>query len=54
MCGRFTQNYTWADLHDALDVIGQAPESALREWVVSKRVNRAGYGDDDPTLTEAV
>ncbi len=30
------------------------PEDALREWVVSTRVNRAGAGDDDPALIEAV
>jgi putative SOS response-associated peptidase YedK len=27
-----------------------AAESALREWVVSRRVNRAGEGDDDPAI----
>ena len=27
-------------------------ESALREWVVSNRVNKAGVGDDDPSLVE--
>ena len=26
--------------------------SALREWPVSKRVNRTGVGDDDPTIVE--
>jgi putative SOS response-associated peptidase YedK len=30
------------------------PEGALREWVVSTRVNRAGVGDDDATLTAPV
>ncbi len=29
-----------------------AAESALREWIVSKRVNRTGVGDDDPTIVE--
>jgi len=27
-----------------------APESALREWLVSPRLNRTGAGDDDPTI----
>lgn len=36
------------------EVLKPAPESALREWVVSKRVNRTGYGDDDPTLFDPV
>jgi len=29
-------------------------ESALREWVVSRRVNRAGEGDDDPAIISPV
>ena len=29
-----------------------ASESALREWPVSRRINRSGVGDDDPTLLE--
>ncbi len=36
------------------DALKPAAESALREWVVSKRVNRTGAGDDDPTLFDAV
>jgi putative SOS response-associated peptidase YedK len=31
------------------DALTQAPEAALREWVVSDRVNRTGVGDDDPS-----
>jgi len=31
-----------------------ASENALQEWVVSARVNRAGIGDDDPALIEAI
>ena len=31
-----------------------ASENALQEWVVSARVNRAGVGDDDPALIEAI
>jgi hypothetical protein len=29
-----------------------ASESALLEWPVSRRVNRAGVGEDDPTIIE--
>ena len=31
-----------------------AAASVLREWTVSKRVNRTGVGDDDPTIVEPV
>ena len=31
-----------------------AAEAALREWTVSKRVNKTGFGDDDPTLLDPV
>ncbi len=30
------------------------PDDALREWVVSTRVNKAGYGDDDATLVARI
>ena len=33
---------------------GLAAESALREWIVSSRVNRTDHGDDDPTIVEPV
>ena len=35
------------------EVLRPAAETALREWVVSDRLNRTGQGDDDPTLVEA-
>jgi hypothetical protein len=31
-----------------------APDDALQEWIVSKRVNKAGAGDDDPALIEPI
>ena len=31
-----------------------AAESALREWIVSQRVNNTGFGDDDATLLDPV
>ena len=34
------------------DALRPAAESALREWIVSKRVNRTGTGDDDPAIAE--
>jgi hypothetical protein len=36
------------------DALRPAAESALREWPVSRRVNRAGVGEDDPTIIERV
>ena len=36
------------------DALKPAAESALREWVVSKRVNRTGVGDEDPTLFDSI
>jgi diguanylate cyclase (GGDEF)-like protein len=36
------------------DALRPAAESALREWPVSRRVNRTGVGDDDPTIVEKV
>jgi putative SOS response-associated peptidase YedK len=34
------------------DALRPAAEAALREWPVSKRLNRTGVGDDDPTVIE--
>jgi putative SOS response-associated peptidase YedK len=42
----------WLDGTLNLDVLKAVPESALREWLISKRVNRAGEGDDDPSVVE--
>ena len=36
------------------EALKPAAESALREWIVSTRVNRTGVGDDDPTLLEPI
>ena len=36
------------------EALRPASESALREWPVSQRVNRTGFGDDDPTIIERV
>lgn len=34
------------------DVLRPAAESALRQWIVTTRLNRTGQDDDDPTLVE--
>jgi putative SOS response-associated peptidase YedK len=36
------------------EMLRPAPESALRAWVVSDRVNRSGQDDDNPALVAAV
>jgi putative SOS response-associated peptidase YedK len=40
----------WLDGSMGAEGLTPAAESALREWPVTKRVNRAGEGDDDPEL----
>ncbi len=42
----------WLDGSAGLEVLRPAPEDALREWPVSKRVNKTGVGDDDPSIIE--
>ena len=44
----------WFDGSLGADALRPAAESALREWTVSKRVNRTGVGDDDATILEKV
>lgn len=44
----------WLDGSAGVDVLKPAPEDALREWSVSKRVNKSGQSDDDPTLKEPI
>ena len=43
----------WLTGAAGLDALQPAAEDALREWIVSDRVNRTGRDDEDPTLTEA-
>lgn len=31
-----------------------AAEEALRGWPISKRLNRSGEGDDDPSILEPI
>jgi hypothetical protein len=44
----------WLNGSLGADALRPAAESALREWPVSRRVNRTGVGDDDPTIIEKV
>jgi putative SOS response-associated peptidase YedK len=44
----------WLDGSLGPDVLKPASEAALREWLVSPRLNRTGVGDDDPTIIEPV
>jgi putative SOS response-associated peptidase YedK len=40
----------WIAGENPATLLEPAPDDALQEWTVSTRVNRAGAGDDDPTL----
>jgi putative SOS response-associated peptidase YedK len=42
----------WLTGDDPAAWLRPAPEDALREWIVSRRVNRSNEGDDDSTLIE--
>jgi putative SOS response-associated peptidase YedK len=44
----------WLDGSLGSEALKCAPESALRGWPVSTRLNRTGVGDDDPTIIEPV
>jgi putative SOS response-associated peptidase YedK len=44
----------WIGGGPAASLLSPAPEDSLQEWTVSTRVNRAGAGDDDPTLIAAL
>ena len=44
----------WLDGSLGPEVLKPAPASALREWLISTRINRTGVGDDDPSIIEAL
>jgi putative SOS response-associated peptidase YedK len=44
----------WLDGGGGSGLLRPAAERRLRMWPVSRRVNRAGSGDDDPTLVDQV
>jgi putative SOS response-associated peptidase YedK len=45
---------TWLGGAGSIELLRPAADSALRMWPVSRRVNRTGSGDDDPTLPDEV
>ena len=45
-------SHIYDDLIPHLAFLKDAPESALCEWLVSKRVSRTGEGDNDPGVIE--
>jgi putative SOS response-associated peptidase YedK len=42
----------WLSGEAGTELLRPAPEDRLRMWPVSRRVNRTGTGDDDPTLID--
>jgi putative SOS response-associated peptidase YedK len=44
----------WLDGSLGPEALKPAPESALREWTISPRLNRTGVGDDDPSIIEPI
>lgn len=44
----------WLDGEMSAAELLPASANALREWPVSRRLNRTGHGDDDPTIVEPV
>jgi putative SOS response-associated peptidase YedK len=44
----------WLDGSAGTEILLPASDERLRMWPVSRRVNRSGSGDDDPTLTSEI
>jgi hypothetical protein len=44
----------WLDGSLGAEALKPAAEEKLREHLVSPRLNRTGFGDDDPTIIEPV
>jgi putative SOS response-associated peptidase YedK len=42
----------WLEGSHGLEALRPAAANALRGWPVSKRLNKTGVGDDDPTVIE--
>jgi putative SOS response-associated peptidase YedK len=42
----------WLDDSGGTELLRSAPNDKLRMWPVSRRVNKTGSGDDDPTLID--
>jgi putative SOS response-associated peptidase YedK len=45
---------SWLTGKSGTELLKPAAEDRLRMWPVSRRVNKTGTGDDDPTLIEEV
>jgi putative SOS response-associated peptidase YedK len=45
---------TWLAGTGGIELLRPAADNTLRMWPVSRRVNRTGSGDDDPTLPDEV
>jgi putative SOS response-associated peptidase YedK len=45
---------TWLAGAGGIELLRPAADNTLRVWPVSRRVNRTGSGDDDPTLPDEV
>jgi hypothetical protein len=44
----------WLSGEAGTELLKPAAEGRLRMWPVSRRVNKTGTGDDDPTLLDEV
>jgi putative SOS response-associated peptidase YedK len=44
----------WLSGAAGVEILGPAPDDRVRMWPVSRRVNKTGSGDDDPTLIDEV
>jgi putative SOS response-associated peptidase YedK len=44
----------WLNGEPGIELLGPGAEDRLRMWPVSRRVNKTGTGDDDPTLLDEV
>jgi putative SOS response-associated peptidase YedK len=44
----------WLQGAAGAEILKPAAEDRLRTWPVSRRVNKTGTGDDDPTLIDEV
>jgi putative SOS response-associated peptidase YedK len=43
---------SWLSGEAGAEILRPAAENRLRMWPVSRRVNKTGSGDDDPTLID--
>ena len=44
----------WLSGAAGAEILRSAPDDCFRMWPVSRRVNKTGSGDDDPTLLDEV